>query len=106
MLLFYLSSLWSGRAQLAFPTTVAGGLFSPRFGIEAWGSNSETVSGTLLGQAVSFDPGDDDDDVTGFVGATATTHLGSATFVVDGEIHLDDDGYTRSEAYAGLRIPF
>lgn len=99
-------SLWHGRGQVAFPFTSAAGAFAPRIGLEAWSSDHDNVSGVLLGQVVSFTPGGDDDDVTGFVGATATTKFGSATAFVDGEIHVGDDGYTRSEAHAGIRIPF
>ncbi|MEO1206248.1 MAG: autotransporter domain-containing protein [Pseudomonadota bacterium] len=99
-------SLWLGRAQLAFPVTSAIGTLSPRVGIEVWGADHDTVSGVLIGQAVAFTPVGGDDDVTGLVGVTATTTFGSATAVVDSEIHLGEDGYTRAAAHAGIRIPF
>lgn len=100
-------SLWLGRAQVAFPFTSPAGTFAPRVGIEAWGSDDDTVSGTLLGQAVSFTPGGNDDDVTGFVGATASTTLGGGAHAfVDAEIHAGDDGYVRAEAHGGIRVSF
>ncbi len=99
-------SLWSGRAQLAFPFTGAAGTISPRVGIEAWGGNHDTVSGVLLGQTVALTPVGDDDDVMGLVGITATAKFGSATGFVDGEVNIGEDGYSRAEAHAGIRIPF
>ncbi|MCH9765477.1 MAG: autotransporter domain-containing protein [Alphaproteobacteria bacterium] len=100
-------SLWLGRAQVAFPFTSAVGTLSPRVGIEAWSSDHDTISAILLGQTLSFNPGGQDDEVTGFVGATASTNLGGgASAFVDGEIHVDDDGFSRAEAHAGFKIQF
>ena len=83
------------------------GTFSPRIGVEAWTSDDDNVSAVLLGQAISFSPGGDDDEVTGFAGATATTSLGpGASAFVDGEVHLGDDGVSRTEARAGFKVGF
>jgi len=46
-------SLWQGRAQLAMPFTSESGTLAPRIGVEAWTSD-DTVSASLLGQAISF----------------------------------------------------
>ena len=99
--------LWLGRLQLAMPITSAVGTLSPRIGVEAWSSDDDTISAVLLGQAISFSPGGDDDEVTGFVGATATTNLGpNASAFIDGEIHMDDDGLSRTEARGGVKFGF
>jgi len=100
-------SLWLGRAQVAFPFADENGTFSPRVGVEAWSSDSDNVSAVLLGQTLSFRPGGQDDEVTGFVGATATANLdGNTTLYLDGEMHFDGDGYSRSEARGGFRVRF
>ncbi len=100
-------SLWQGRVQLAMPFTSEAGTFAPRIGVEAWTSNNDDVSAVLLGQAISFSPGGDDEEVTGFVGATASTRLGSNMIAfVDGEVHMGEDGFARSEARGGIKISF
>ena len=100
-------SLWLGRLQLAFPVEVDGARFAPRIGVEAWTSDSDRISAELLGQAISFSPGGDDNAVTGFVGATATVSLGAgAAAYLDGEVHFGDDGVARSEAHGGIKISF
>ena len=98
-------SVWLGRAQLAFPFISDVGTLSPRIGIEAWSSDNERISGVLLGQALSFKPGGEQDDFTGFVGVTGTTTLGREGLhaFVDFEIHAEDDGFARSQAQGGIR---
>ena len=100
-------AVWQGRVQVAMPFQVNGILFAPRIGVEAWSSDRGTISGRLLGQAISFEPGGDDSDVTIFAGASASTALGTgATAFLDGEVHAGDTGIARSEAHAGLRFNF
>ncbi len=100
-------SLWMGRLQLAFPMEAAHARVVPRIGIEATSSDNDDVTGLLLGQAVSFDPGGSDDTVTGFVGVTATGRINDATFVfLDTEAHFTDDGNQRAEARAGVTIKY
>jgi len=89
------------------PISSGVGTLSPRVGVEAWSSDNDKVSATLLGQAISFNPGGDDDEVTGFVGVTGTTNLGyGATAFVDGEIHAGEDGLARTEARGGVKVVF
>lgn len=100
-------SLWLGRLQLAMPMSSEAGTLAPRIGIEAWSSDNDSVSAVLLGQAISFNPGGDDDEVTGFLGMTATANLGyGATGFVDGEIHAGENGIARTEARGGVRVSF
>ena len=100
-------SLWLGRMQIAFPFATEQVTFAPRVGVEAWTSDNDNVSAVLLGQAIAFAPGGDDSQVTGFIGATATTRLSaSASAFLDGEVHAGDDGLTRSEARAGVKVNF
>ncbi|MCP4779407.1 MAG: autotransporter domain-containing protein [Hyphomicrobium sp.] len=104
-------SLWQGRAQIAFPWEAPhpGGVtkFAPRLGIEGWTSDNGNVSAVLLGEAISFNPGGEDDEVTGFVGATGSIDMTSGlSALIDGEVHVDDDGYARAEARAGITINF
>ena len=100
-------SLWLGRFQLAMPMTSEVGTLSPRIGVEAWSSDNNNVSAVLLGQAISFNPGGDDDEVTGFLGVTGTSNLGhGAMAFVDGEIHADGDGIARTEARGGVKVVF
>ena len=99
--------LWQGRAQLAFPFRSNATTFAPRIGVEAWAADNDTISAVLLGQAISFNPGGDDDEVTGFVGATVATSLSAGTSVFfDSEIHMGDDRISRTEARAGLKVHF
>ena len=100
-------SLWLGRLQLAMPITSEVGTLSPRVGVEAWSSDGDSVSAVLLGQSISFNPGGDDDEVTGFVGVTGTTNLGAgASAFIDGEIHMGEDGLSRTEARGGVKVSF
>lgn len=100
-------SLWQGRAQIALPMRSAAGVFAPRFGVEGWSSDNDTVSAVLIGRAVSFDPGGSSDQITGFFGATASTQLGAnVSAFIDGEVHAGDDGFLHSEARAGLTARF
>jgi outer membrane autotransporter protein len=105
-------SLWQGRAQIAFPMAASlpgGGVtyFAPRIGIEAWTSDNDAVSAVLLDQSISFNPGGKDDEVTGFVGATASVDIANgASAVIDMEVHGGEEGIVRSEARAGVTINF
>ncbi|MGH1419887.1 MAG: autotransporter domain-containing protein [Hyphomicrobiaceae bacterium] len=100
-------SLWQGRAQLAFVYTSETGRFAPRIGIEGRTSDNDAISAVLIGQAISFNPGGDDDEISGFIGATATSYFGrSVSAFVDGEIHRDDDGLARVETRAGVTVAF
>jgi hypothetical protein len=105
-------SLWQGRAQIAFPmaASLPGGgdtHFAPRIGIEAWTAENDAVSAVLLGQSISFNPGGKDDEVTGFVGATASVDIANgASAVIDMEVHGGEEGIVRSEARAGVTINF
>jgi hypothetical protein len=105
-------SLWQGRAQIAFPMAASlpgGGVthFAPRIGIEAWTADNDTVSAVLLGESISFNPGGKDDEVTGFVGATASVDIANgASAVIDMEVHGGEEGIVRSEARAGVTINF
>ncbi len=100
-------SLWLGRLQLAMPISSEAGTLSPRVGVEAWSSNNDNVSAVLLGQAISFNPGGDDHEVTAFLGVTATASLGyGAMAFVDGEAHADGDGIARTEARGGMKVSF
>jgi outer membrane autotransporter protein len=105
-------SLWQGRAQIAFPMAASlpgGGVthFAPRIGIEAWTADNDTVSAVLLGKSISFNPGGKDDEVTGFVGATASVDIANgASAVIDMEVHGGEEGIVRSEARVGVTINF
>ncbi|MCB1528444.1 MAG: autotransporter domain-containing protein [Hyphomicrobiaceae bacterium] len=100
-------SMWLGRLQLAFPVVRDGATLAPRIGVEAWTSDSDRVSAVLLGEAISFSPGGDDNEVTGFAGVTATVSLGrGAAAYLDSEVHFGDDGFARSEARGGIKINF
>lgn len=100
-------SLWLGRAQIAMPMTGAMGTIAPRVGVEAWSSSSEQMTATLLGQSIAFAPGGRKDEVTGFIGLTATPSLGGGVSAfVDGEVHLGTDGISRTEGRAGLVLRF
>ena len=100
-------SLWQGRFQIAFPIVSAAGRLAPRIGVEASTSDSGNVSGVLLGQAITFDPGGDDETVTGFLGITATSNLGANAHVYfDGEVHAGEDNIERSEARAGIIVRY
>jgi hypothetical protein len=75
--------------------------------VQAWTSDDDTISAILLGQAITFSPGGDDNEVTGFVGATATTSLGSGTSAfLDGEVYVDEEGLAGSEARGGIKVSF
>lgn len=100
-------SLWLGRAQVAMPMTGAMGTIAPRVGVEAWSSSSEQMTASLLGQSIAFAPGGRKDEVTGFIGLTATPSLGGGlSAFVDGEVHLGTDGISRTEGRAGLVLRF
>ncbi len=105
-------SLWQGRLQIALPMTgklAVGGTvrFAPRIGVEGRTSDSDNVSAVLIGQAISFNPGGKNDELTGFLGATASfdTSMGLG-LLLDGEIHGSDDGFARAEGRAGVKIAF
>lgn len=100
-------SLWLGRAQLAVPIATDWGTFAPRIGIEAWSSDNGAISASLLGQAVSFDPGGSDHEATGFVGSTTTAKLaGNVSLFFDNEVHFAGHGLARAESRASLKIRF
>jgi outer membrane autotransporter protein len=98
-------SLWLGRAQLAFSYASEAGRIAPRIGVEGWMSDDDAISAVLIGQAISFNAGGDD-EVTGFIGATATSHFGGLSAFVDGEVHVGEDGFGRAEARAGIAMNF
>ena len=104
-------SLWQVRAQIAmpmeFPSASGVGKFSPRIGVEGWTSDDDRVSAVLLGEAITFNPGGEDDQVTGFIGATGSLTMGDGVNgILDGEVHIDEDGYARAEARGGVTISF
>lgn len=65
------------------------------------------VAATMFGQTVSFTPGGKTDDLTGFIGIRAMPNLGHGiSAFVDGEVHMGNDGFARSEARARLIVRF
>jgi len=62
--------------------------FSPRVGIEGRTSHGHNVSAVLLGQAISFDPGGENDEVTGLAGVTVSVDVaGGVSAFADAEVH-------------------
>lgn len=105
-------SLWQGRLQVAFPMRSrlpngGVGTLSPRIGVEGRTSDNDSVSAVVLGQAISFNPGGDDEEVTGFAGVTLNVATaGGLEVFADAELHAGEDGIARSEARLGVTIGF
>ncbi len=99
-------NLFGGRVQVAIERSWGALLVAPRVGVEAYSSDADNVSVTIAGQGLSFAPGGDDDEVTGFIGARLSTNLGgSASLFMDGEAHFGD-GNTRYEGRLGAAVHF
>lgn len=101
------------RAQLALPLTYEDGMGSfsrllLRGGIEGRVQfGDEDVSGTLLAQNITFDPGGDDSVFGGFVGLTAEhVTANGAVFHATGEGLIEDDGSTRVSGKVGVKFRF
>ncbi len=98
--------LFSGRAQIAITRTWGNFILTPRFGVEAYTSNSDDVTVRFAGQSLSFAPGGDDDGFSGFVGASLSTDIGDRfSLFADGEAHFGD-GFTRYEGRIGVMMRF
>ncbi len=99
-------NLFGGRVQVAIERSWGAFSVAPRVGVEAYSSDADNVSVTIAGQGLSFAPGGDDDEVTGFIGARLSTNLGgSASLFMDGEAHFGD-GTTRYEGRLGAAVHF
>lgn len=100
--------LWQCRVQVAFPITTGNLRLSPRIGVEGSTSDDDTITGTLLGQAVAFNAGGDDNEVSGlFLGASASAGITDSVFaLVDVEVPLGEEGIDRTEIRGGIAIRF
>ena len=99
------------RAQLAFaptPETLDGGTISTllRLGADGTFSSGNTIDATLLGQALSFNVGNTDATLRGFLGfdMTYATNSGSR-FFLGAEAGYDTSDAFTGEAKAGFEIP-
>ncbi len=99
-------NLFGGRVQVAIERSWGAFSVAPRVGVEAYSGDADNVSVTIAGQGLSFAPGGDDGEVTGFIGARLSTNLGgSASLFMDGEAHFGD-GTTRYEGRLGAAVHF
>ncbi len=99
-------NLFGGRVQVAIERSWGAFSVAPRVGVEAYSGDADNVSVTIAGRGLSFAPGGDDDEVTGFIGARLSTNLGgSASLFMDGEAHFGD-GNTRYEGRLGAAVHF
>ncbi len=99
-------NLFGGRVQVAIERSWGAFSVAPRVGVEAYSGDADNVSVTIAGRGLSFAPGGDDDEVTGFIGARLSTNLGgSASLFMDGEAHFGD-GTTRYEGRLGAAVHF
>lgn len=105
--------LLHARFQIAAPIIVFAGttLIEPYVGVEGVSELSDgTVDAVLLGQSVSFDPDDDDDDFTGYVGLTLASQVSSNIgFYGNVETNFEtfeDDGSQFITGNAGVKVTF
>ncbi len=99
-------NLLLGRAQIAFARTWRALDLRPRIGVEGHLSDSDNVSASIAGTALSFAPAGEKEAISGFVGATVSADFGGeATAYVDAEAHLGNNGY-RFAASLGLSVRF
>ncbi len=96
-----------GRLQASMPISSGPYLLAPRLGIEGRKSSSGDLTVSMLGQSVTFDPGGDDREVTGFTGFSASRDFSDTMNVfVDGETHFSGDGFSHLNARGGVKAVF
>ncbi len=98
-----------GRLQLAFPIRSEPGLnFELRAGVDGRVSNGDRdVDATLLGQALSFDPGGEESSFSVFIGGHYIKRLSpNSSLFVAAEVGFGNETNIRADVQAGVNVVF